>query len=119
MFDDDQDTLMICSIILAGRGYDVRTFNNASDALERVREIHPDVILMDNWIPDKGGQFATRALKSDAELKQIPVIYFSANNDVQRLATEAGADMFISKPFDVGNLEKIVDAACGEKTATV
>lgn len=119
VFDDDQDTLMICSIILQGRGYEVHTFDNASDVLEQVRALQPDVILMDNWIPDKGGQFATRSLKNDAELKQIPVIYFSANNDVQRLAAEAGADMFIAKPFDVGNLEKIVDAACGERAATV
>jgi two-component system cell cycle response regulator DivK len=119
VFDDDQDTLMICSIILQGRGYEVHTFNNASDVLEQVRALQPDVILMDNWIPDKGGQFATRSLKNDEELKHIPVIYFSANNDVQRLAAEAGADMFIAKPFDVVNLEKIVDAACGERAATV
>jgi len=115
VFDDDQDTLMICSIILQGRGYEVHTFNNACDVVERVRTITPDVILMDNWIPDRGGKYATHSIKNDPELRQIPVIYFSANNDVQRLAQEAGADLYISKPFDVGNLEKIIDTACGEK----
>lgn len=120
VFDDDQDTLMICAIILSGRGYEVHTFNSAHDVLDRVRKIRPAAILMDNWIPDKGGKFATHSLKADAELKHIPVIYFSANNDVQRLAAEAGADLFIAKPFDVGSLERIVDEACGaEKTASV
>lgn len=113
VFDDDQDTLMICSIILSGRGYEVHTYSTANDVVEKVRMIGPDVILMDNWIPDKGGNFATRSLKGDPILKEIPVIYFSANNDIQRLAAEAGADMFIAKPFDVGSLERIVDAAMG------
>ena len=68
----------------------------------------PDIIFMDNWLPDVGGIDATRALKSDETLKNIPVIYFSANNDVMSLADQAGADGYLSKPFDIQELENII-----------
>jgi CheY-like chemotaxis protein len=68
----------------------------------------PDIIFMDNWLPDVGGIDATRALKRHGTLKNIPVIYFSANNDVESLAQQAGADGFLSKPFDIQELEDII-----------
>ena len=50
--------------------------------IDKVSGILPDVILMDNWIPDDGGIIATQTLKKIEELKNIPVIYFSANSDI-------------------------------------
>lgn len=108
VFDDDPDTLMLCSIILSGKGYNVHTSDNANDIIEKVKKAQPDVILMDNWIPNLGGIKATRLLKGHEEYKSIPVIYFSANNDIKQLAEQAGADTYIAKPFDISHLEKVV-----------
>ena len=69
----------------------------------------PDVILMDNWIPDTGGIIATQALKNNDALKSIPVVYFSANSDIQLLAKQAGAEAYIAKPFDLEDMERIID----------
>ena len=69
----------------------------------------PDVILMDNWIPDTGGIIATQALKNNDSLKSIPVVYFSANSDIQLLAKQAGAEAYIAKPFDLEDMERIID----------
>ena len=69
----------------------------------------PQVILMDNWIPDTGGVIATQSIKQEADLKDIPVIYFSANNDIQSLARQAGADTYLEKPFDLNELEAVID----------
>ncbi len=55
-----------------------------------------------------GGVEATRLLKADVRFNHIPVIYVSANNDIQSLADRAGADDFLSKPFDLEDLENIV-----------
>jgi two-component system cell cycle response regulator DivK len=63
---------------------------------------------MDNWIPDTGGIVATQSIKADPELRNIPIIYFSANNDIKSLAKEAGADAFLEKPFDIEDLERVV-----------
>ena len=109
IFDDDIDILSICSYILEEEGWQVHTSTNCNNIIEKVKEISPDVILMDNWIPNTGGIIATQALKNDNKLKNIPVIYFSANNDIQSLAKQAGADTFLAKPFDITELENIIN----------
>jgi len=109
IFDDDDDILSICTYILEEQGWQVHTFSDCNNIIDKVSAIDPDVILMDNWIPDVGGITATQTLKNSADLKNIPVIYFSANNDIQLLATQAGADSFLAKPFDIDELEKVIN----------
>ncbi|MGI4750739.1 MAG: response regulator [Janthinobacterium lividum] len=109
IFDDDEDILAICTYILEEQGWEVNTFSNCNNIIEKVESIMPDVILMDNWIPDSGGIVATQAIKQQERLKHIPVIYFSANNDIKTLAQQAGADSFLAKPFDLEELENIVN----------
>lgn len=108
IFDDDVNILELCSIILTEYGYSVETSETSHDILEKVSKVHPDAILMDNWIPDIGGIEATRLLKNHPDYKNIPVIYFSANNDIKSLAQKAGADAHLAKPFDLDELENII-----------
>lgn len=105
--DDDADILFICSYIFEKQGMEVVTQTHCNNIVETVKTIQPDVILMDNWIPDSGGIVASRNIKEDTELNHIPIVYFSANNDIQALALEAGADAFLAKPFDLDDLRKI------------
>lgn len=109
IFDDDEDILSICSYILEEQGWEVHTFTDCNNIVEKVTSIGPDVILMDNWIPDSGGIIATQTLKKDDELKNIPVVYFSANSDIQLLADHAGAETYLAKPFDLEDLERVIN----------
>ncbi|MBL4678115.1 MAG: response regulator [Mucilaginibacter sp.] len=109
IFDDDEDILSICNYILEEQGWEVHTYTDCNNIIEKVSAIIPDVILMDNWIPDAGGIIATQTLKKDDKLKQIPVVYFSANSDIQLLADHAGAEAYLAKPFDLEELEKVID----------
>jgi len=108
IFDDNTDILELCTFILEDAGYEIKTSSTSNNIIEQVMAYIPDIIFMDNWLPDVGGIDATRALKSDETLKHIPVIYFSANNDVMSLADQAGADGYLSKPFDIQELENII-----------
>ena len=108
IFDDDTDILSICSYILEEQGWGVHTRTHCNNIIEALSEVRPDVILMDNWIPDTGGIVATQLIKEHDEFKSIPVIYFSANNDIKTLAQKAGADTFLAKPFDINELEEVV-----------
>jgi len=117
ILDDDADILQICAIVLKKKGFDVSTLNNSTNVQEHVRKYQPDVILMDNWIPGPGGIEATRQLKSEADLQSIPVIFFSANSNVTQLAREAQADYFLQKPFDITELEAIVQMAVSQPVA--
>ncbi|MEO7213275.1 response regulator [Mucilaginibacter sp.] len=109
IFDDDEDILSICSYILEEQGWEVHTFTDCNNIAEKVASILPNVILMDNWIPDAGGIVATQTLKKDDELKHIPVVYFSANSDIQLLADHAGAETYLAKPFDLEELERVIN----------
>ena len=109
IFDDDLDILSICSYILEEQGWEVHTSTHCNNIIENVDRVRPDVILMDNWIPETGGIIATQTLKKHPEFKNIPIIYFSANNDIQSLAKQAGADTYLEKPFDLTELEEIIN----------
>jgi DNA-binding NtrC family response regulator len=109
IFDDDEDILSICSYILEEQGWEVYTFTDCNNIIDKVSNVLPDVILMDNWIPDAGGIVATQTLKKSEVLKHIPVIYFSANSDIELLANRAGAQTYLAKPFDLEDLERVIN----------
>ncbi|MFD0940418.1 response regulator [Pedobacter boryungensis] len=114
IFDDNEDILELCTLILEDAGYEIKTSATSNHIVDQVSAYMPDLIFMDNWLPDVGGIEATQELKSHEELKHIPVIYFSANNDVSMLAQKAGADSFLPKPFDIQELEEIVNTYIGK-----
>jgi two-component system cell cycle response regulator DivK len=63
---------------------------------------------MDNWLPDISGVEATKLIKANQSLRDIPVIYFSANSNISELAALAGADGHLAKPFDIDQFEEMV-----------
>ena len=109
--DDEQDILDIIEMILCVGGWDVVTTQHLYDIIGQVEKAAPNVILMDNWIPNSGGIVATQTLKKHPDFKKIPVIYITANSDIQALANEAGAEFSVAKPFDLDLLEKVVGDA--------
>ena len=110
IFDDDEDILSICSFILEEQGWTVTAYADCNNIVDKVSVIMPDVILMDNWIPDDGGIIATQKLKQNEALKNIPIIYFSANSDIEVLANHAGAETYLAKPFDLEELERVISS---------
>lgn len=110
IFDDDEDILSICSFILEEQGWAVNGYADCNNIVDKVSAIMPDVILMDNWIPDDGGIIATQKLKQNEALKNIPIIYFSANSDIELLANHAGAETYLAKPFDLEELERVINS---------
>lgn len=119
IYDDDTDLLEVCSLILSAKDFEVVIKDKCTEILDDIRTHKPDVILMDNWIPDIGGVKATRLVKNSGEFGHIPVIFFTANNNVAELAEEAGADYSLQKPFDITELENIVTNAANKGQAAV
>jgi two-component system cell cycle response regulator DivK len=79
--------------------------------IEKIESINPSVIFMDHKIPDEGGIVATQIIKNHPQYSDIPVIYFTANNDIDALAEKAGADYVLQKPFNIKQLEDAVSKA--------
>jgi len=111
VYDDDADILEVCATILRMKGYDVLCRDNCKAILKDIEMYAPDVILMDNWLPDIGGVKAVQLIKGTPAFKHIPVIFFSANSHVEELAKEAGADFMLKKPFDLSELQQVIGTA--------
>lgn len=111
IFDDDTDLLEVCGMVLKAKGHTVIGMDNCNALIENIKRFSPNVILMDNWIPEIGGVNAIHLIKADRELNSVPVILFSANDDIRELAREANADFFLQKPFEIDDLETTVSRA--------
>ncbi|ACU08159.1 Two-component response regulator [Flavobacteriaceae bacterium 3519-10] len=108
IFDDNVEILELCTEILNDIGCEVKTSPTTTDVEEQVAEFMPDLILMDNWLPDISGVEATKLIKANDDLKHIPVIYFSANSNIGELASLAGAESYLAKPFDIDQFEQMI-----------
>ena len=99
--DDDLDILDILDYALTDSGWEVVKSYTVDDIISKIEKARPSVIIMDNWIPGVGGIVATQVIKKHPIFSKIPVIYLTANNDIEKLASCAGADLALPKPFDL------------------
>ena len=92
--------------ILAKSGYNVSTADSAEDALAKVRQLQPDLVLMDVVLPGKNGYQATRELTRDESTKHIPVIICTTKGqDTDRVwGMRQGARDYIVKPVSQAEL---------------
>jgi two-component system cell cycle response regulator DivK len=106
--DDDLNHLLIGKLVLERRGYEVLTLNNCEDLITRILDFNADLIFMDHNMPEVSGIDATQLLKADSRTRDIHVIYFSGEKNIERLAAEAGADGWLSKPFQIEEMVSTV-----------
>ena len=104
--DDEVYILHILDFILGAENYDVITAMNGEQALEKVREEKPDLIVLDIMMPKLDGYETCRLIKSDPKTKSIPVILLTAKGREvdQKLGREVGASDYITKPFSPSKL---------------
>ncbi len=116
--DDEDRNLRLMKLLLTSFGYDVLTASNGEEALEKVHDIPPDVILLDIMMPKIDGIEVARQLKREEETKIIPIVMVTALNEVEDRvkALEAGADDFLNKPVDKIELRARVQSLVKVKT---
>jgi two-component system, OmpR family, alkaline phosphatase synthesis response regulator PhoP len=116
IYDDDIDILLVTAAILKRKGYATLTRENCNTMDSDISSFFPDLILMDNWMPQITGMEATKYLKGHHKFKNIPVVMFSANPNLESLALSAGADCIIKKPFDSAELVSTIEGFMADKT---
>ena len=110
--DDDISISEVVAIVLTdSKLAEVYTLPDCDNIIQQIETIRPSVIFMDDKIPTDGGIKATQLIKNHPEYKHIPVIYFTANNDIHLLAEKAGANYTLAKPFNISQLEEVVQRA--------
>jgi len=109
VIDDDRDILEIIDIIFKQEGYDVILSETGHEA-EYIQQINPDLVLLDIRISGSGknGIDICSKIKSRPETKDLPVILFSAEDNIEEMSHQCGADGYIRKPFKARQLIKKV-----------
>lgn len=99
--DDVADNLKVVGDLLEGEGYGVTFAMSGKQALERVENARPDLILLDLMMPEIDGLQVCQILKADSNNREIPIIFLTASHEQQNLlaAFENGAVDYLTKPF--------------------
>jgi CheY-like chemotaxis protein len=99
--EDEPDIRELVAFTLRFAGHEVTATSNGEEALQQASQIVPDIIIMDVRMPKMTGYDACRAMKADAKLKDIPVVFLSAKGQDAEIQTglDAGAEEYLLKPF--------------------
>ena len=110
--DDDPGLLLAVSDTLRAEGYDVATARRGADALVRVAETLPDLIISDIRMPGMDGYQLVRNLRSNARTRLVPIVFLTAKDETaDRIeGFRSGVDAYITKPFEPEELVAIVAA---------
>ena len=103
--DDTPQNIKVLDAVLSPRGYRVIAATSGAEALNKVGDERPDLILLDLVMPGLDGHAVCRRLREDPETRALPVIMITASGDQEKVhALEAGADDFVAKPFNQAEL---------------
>lgn len=98
---------------LTKKGYEVATAEDGQEAVDKIGDVKPDIVLMDMSLPRMDGLEATRRIKAHPELGAVPVVVLTANATTgdRDDAMAAGCDAFETKPVNLPQLLETM-AAC-------
>ena len=121
LVDDSLPNLKLTRFLLMEEGFEVRTAENAEQAIQALERSVPDMILMDIQMPGMDGLALTRHLRRDwdGSLRNVPIVALTASaiKGDEQIARAAGCDGYITKPIDtrtfVGQVREYADARSG------
>src|ERR1700759_1190279 len=108
LVDDDPAILDSISLLLEFEGYQVVATSNTSALLTMETDL-PDLLLLDIWMSGADGLDICKQLKQKSATKNIPIVLISASREIEKSAKDAGANDFLSKPFEVDDLIQKVE----------
>ena len=100
--DDEKDMVFGLQMMFEAHNFEVVTAFDGHDALNKARQIMPDVIILDLMLPKMDGYRVCRMLKFDEKYQKIPVIMLTArtSDEEKKIGMEVGADAYVIKPFE-------------------
>jgi two-component system phosphate regulon response regulator PhoB len=109
---DDEEPLRELIVVTLGDAFACEEAADGEEALARMREAPPDLVMLDVMMPGRNGIDILREMRADPALKSVPVCVVSAWQSAKDVAAalEAGADRFLAKPFRVDELASIARA---------
>lgn len=113
--DDEQNIVISLEFLMKREGFEVTVANDGEEALERIRNDRPDLVLLDVMMPRKTGFEVCQAVKSDPALQGVKILMLTAKGRDTEVAKglAMGADAYMTKPFSTRELVAKVKSLLG------
>jgi CheY-like chemotaxis protein len=114
--DDDPTILRLLEVNLEMDGHEVHTAADGQQALDRIADVAPDVVLLDVMMPELDGWQVCERLRADERFAHLPIVFLSARaQEVDLTRGDAvGADAYVTKPFDPLGLVQLIERLAAE-----
>ena len=115
--DDDPDIRRLVEMTVTNAGCDVTVASDGEEALERVKESLPDLVILDVLMPRMDGWEVARALKSDPQTKSVPLMFLTSRGQEHDVLEgfDSGAIDYMVKPFSPRELQVRVRAVLAKR----
>ena len=114
--EDDPDIGGLIRMILEHNGYNALVLANTQRVIETIKNNRIDLVILDMLLSGANGTDICAAIRNDDSLDSIPLLMMSAHPDAETICKTAGADDFVSKPFDLDDLLFKIAHFVGDKT---
>jgi DNA-binding response OmpR family regulator len=113
IMDDEKPILHALQVFLTQQSYRVTTVTEYNHLLEKTKANGlPDLLILDHMLKNENGAEIAKELKTNPKTKHIPIIMISAYPQANKMATTAGVDAFLAKPFDASVLLEMIKRLC-------
>lgn len=109
LIDDDEDIVTMIKAMLQMKGYNVFIKMNLNGIADYTKKISPDLIIMDMLLSGVDGRTICKSFQNNTRIAHIPVLMISAHPNAKEECLNAGADMFLGKPFEMRDLFEAVE----------
>ena len=119
VIEDEDNIALALDYVLTREGYSHERIANGAEALPRIRDSAPDLVLLDVMLPEVSGYEICQTVRMDPALKDVKILMMTARGSTmeRRRGLELGADGFIAKPFELKELRdevrRLLDAGPG------
>ena len=114
IIDDNEDILFMLKAMFQFQGYKVTVQDKAENAEAVIRSVCPDLIVMDMLLSGADGRELVKQVKQVPDITHIPVVMISAMPQADQSCLEAGANYFVSKPFEMDVILQTIATALKE-----
>jgi DNA-binding response OmpR family regulator len=112
IIEDDGDTLDMLGYIAAKSNVEV-VLRSDVISLAEIKQINPDLIILDHWVGTRTGGDLCLEIKQNPTTAEIPVVMLSSLNEIGQIAMDCCADGSLAKPFDIAEIEDIIETYVG------
>ncbi len=116
LVDDDPHIRLAVGDFLAGEGYEVIAAGNGHEALDKLQDVKPDLILLDIMMPGIDGGDVARTIRADPDLRDVPIVYLTAAvtaREVNDTGGVIGGEKYISKSIPPDELIRQIRTCLG------